>query len=96
MEVYGKTGYVIIDNHSDMRFRLSEKDVEQVLKLKDRITPFDDPFSLFAAVVRNQVTLAPYDLSSIENNMIVVEILDAAKKSAETGKLVKLKKNKND
>ena len=92
MEVYGRTGYVISDNRHDMRFRLSQKDKEHKLKLGDRPSPYNDPFALLAAVVRNEITLAPYDLYSIENNMIVVEILDAAKKSSETGQLIKLKK----
>jgi predicted dehydrogenase len=91
MEVYGRSGYVICDNRSDMRYRLGEDDEEHVLELEERPSPFDDPFALLAALVRNQITLPDFDLSSIENNMIVVEILDAAKKSAETGRLVKLK-----
>jgi hypothetical protein len=33
----------------------------------------------------------PKDLSSLENNLIVVEILDAAKESARKGKKVYLK-----
>ncbi len=32
-----------------------------------------------------------FDLSSLENNLIVVEILDAAKKSAKKGRVIKLK-----
>jgi hypothetical protein len=40
--------------------------------------------------VRKEITLPKYDLSSLENNIIVVEILEAAKQSAKTGKVVKL------
>ena len=92
MEVYGKHGYIYSDNRSDLRYRLKEHGEEQKEKLEARAAPYDDPFSLFATVVRNKITLAPYDLSSLENNMIVVEILDAAKKSSKTGKSIKLKK----
>ena len=90
MEVYGKTGYIFSDNRSDIRFRLNENKQEQKEILAERKTPFDDPFALFEAVIRNKITLAPYDLSSLENNMIVVEILDAAKKSSATSTIVKL------
>ncbi len=90
MEVYGETGYVITDNSSDMRIRLQKDRMERKEKLNGRAAPFDDPFSFFAAVVRGEITLPKYDLSSLENNMIVVEILDAAKMSAKTGKAVKL------
>ncbi len=92
MEIYGKKGYVFSDNRSDIRYRLSENDDEVKEKLKERPAPLDDPFALLAAVVKNEITLPPYDLSSIENNMIVVEILDAAKESAKTGKIISLKK----
>lgn len=90
MEVYGKTGYVYSDNAKDLRYRLSEKEEEQKEVLESRSNPHDDPFSMLEAVVRNKIILPPYDLSSLENNMIVVEILDAAKKSAKTGKRIKL------
>jgi hypothetical protein len=36
--------------------------------------------------------IPPFDLSSLENNMIVMEILDAAIRSAAEGKAVQLKK----
>jgi hypothetical protein len=36
--------------------------------------------------------LAPYDPSSLENNLLVVEILEAARKSATSGKAIKLGK----
>lgn len=90
MEVYGQTGYVITDNSSDIRVRLEKDKMEQKDKLKARLAPYNDPFSLFSSVVNGEITLPKYDLSSLENNMIVVEILDAAKKSAKTGKAVKL------
>ncbi len=91
MEVYGQTGYIFTDNRSDMRIRLQNDKAERKDTLKERETPYDDPFALFAALVHQEITLPMYDLSSLENNMIVVEILEAAKKSAKTGKAVKLK-----
>lgn len=90
MEVYGQTGYVIADNGSDIRIRLEKDKTERKDILKKLEAPYNDPFALFAALVRKEITLPKYDLSSLENNMIVVEILEAAKKSAKTGKAVKL------
>ena len=73
-----------------MRYRLSENDTEQKVKLEERKAPFDDPFALLVGVIRNEITLPEYDLSSLENNMIVMEILEAAKKSAVAGKTIDL------
>ena len=50
--------------------------------------PEDDFLRYFAAVVRGEVK--PSGLSSLRNNMIVVEILDAARRSAATGRTVEL------
>lgn len=94
MEVYGATGYVISDNRSKLRVRLKGEKRESTEILNDRESPYDDPFALLAAVVQNKITLPAYDLSSLENNMIVVEILDAAIRSARTGKKVMLKEAK--
>lgn len=82
--------YIYADNRSEMRYRLSENDTEQKVKLEERKAPFDDPFALLVAVIRNEITLPEYDLSSLENNMIVIEILEAAKVSSQTGQVVKL------
>ncbi|GAA4276555.1 hypothetical protein GCM10022259_12790 [Aquimarina mytili] len=95
MEIYGLRGVLYVDNRHDLRVRISEGYDgydEEVMKLEERAAPFDDPFALFAAVVRNEVQLENYDLNALDNNMIVVEILDAAKKSAEQNKTIYFKK----
>ncbi len=95
MEIYGLKGAIYADNRNDLRIRIAEgydDFQEQSFKLEERIAPFNDPFSYLAAVINGDITLQPFDLSSVENNMIVMEILDAARKSAKTGKTVKLKK----
>lgn len=91
MEVYGATGYVYSDNRSTLRIRLKNDKAEHEEKLKDREAPFNDPFAVLAGVVTKQIKLEPYDLSSLENNMVVVEILEAAIQSSKTGKKVILK-----
>lgn len=93
MEIYGLTGAIFADNRNDLRVRIAEGYdgfKEQTYKLEERETPLNDPFALLAALIKGEITLQPYDLSSLENNMIVMEILDAARKSAKTGKTVKL------
>jgi predicted dehydrogenase len=95
MEIYGLKGVIYTDNRHDLRLRISEGYdgyTEESLKLEERKAPYHDPFSLFAAVIRNDITLEPFDLSSLENNMLVMEILDAAIKSAKTKKTMKIKK----
>ena len=93
MEVYGLKGAVYSDNHHDLRLRISEGYDgydEKKFRLKERKKPYDDPFSFFAAVIRGEITMQPYALSSLENNMMVVEILDAAVRSAKEGRAIKL------
>jgi predicted dehydrogenase len=93
MEIYGLTGALYADNRTQLRVRKAtgKNDFsEETFKLEERSYPYDDPFSLLASVIRKNITLPAYDLSSIENNMLVVEILEAAKQSAKTGKTIKL------
>jgi len=95
MEIYGLKGVIYADNRNDLRMRIAEGYdgyKEESYKLEERKAPFNDPFSLFAAVIKNEITLEPFDLSSLENNMVVMEILDAAIKSAKTKKTIEIKK----
>lgn len=90
MEVYGESGSVISLDRTKLRLRLSGDESERSENLPEREAPLDDPFAFLAAVVRGQIQPAPHDLSSLENNLLVVEILDAAKESARTGRRVVL------
>ncbi len=87
MEIYGLTGAIYADNRTKLRVRIAEGYdgfKEEAFDLEEREMPLDDPFALLEAVVRNKVILRPYDLSSLENNMLVMEILEAANQSAKT------------
>ncbi|MFW2475967.1 MAG: Gfo/Idh/MocA family protein [Sediminibacterium sp.] len=95
MEVYGTTGVIYSDNRNNLRLRIAEGYdgyKESFFQLKERPAPYNDPFSLFAMVVKKEIVLPPYDLSTLENNMLVMEILDAARLSAKTGKTVRINK----
>ena len=91
MAIYGLQGVVYADNRNDLRLRISEGYDgfdEDIRTLDERTAPYDDPFAFFAAVIRNEITLEPFDLNSVENNLLVMEILDAARKSAKEGRTV--------
>ncbi|MEM6726458.1 MAG: Gfo/Idh/MocA family oxidoreductase [Bacteroidota bacterium] len=94
MEIYGLQGVIYADNRHDLRMRISEGYdgfEEQQMTLEERPAPFDDPFALLAAVIRGDIQLEPHDLNALENNMVVVEILDAARASAKKNKTIHLK-----
>jgi predicted dehydrogenase len=94
MEIYGLTGAIYADNRHDLRVRMAkgyDGFDETQMNLEERSAPYNDPFLYLAAVIREEVEPAPHDLSSLENNLIVMEILSAAVKSAEKGKTIKLK-----
>jgi predicted dehydrogenase len=89
MEVYGRTGYVLVPQRDLLRVRKAGAP-ETELKLSPRSAPnpMTDEIAYFAAVVRGEVQ--PSGLSSLEVNLIVTEILDAARQSAQTGKRIDL------
>jgi predicted dehydrogenase len=94
MEVYGKKGVIYADNRNELRVRISEGYDgfhESKRRLNERTSPHNDPFAFLAAVINKEISLTKYDLSSLENNMIVMEILDAARLSARKGRVVRLK-----
>lgn len=91
IEVYGRTGYVIVPHPDTLRVRLQGADKETVRQAKPATPPMTDPVSYFAAVVRKQIK--PSGLSGLPVNLVAQEILDAARKSAATGRTVKLPAN---
>jgi predicted dehydrogenase len=93
MEIYGLEGAIYADNRHTLRVRIAEGYdgfEETTYELEERGHPHNDPFAFFAAVIKGQVTLPPNGLSGLDNNMIVMEILDAALKSARTNQTVLL------
>lgn len=95
MELYGTLGAVYADTRNQLRLRIAEgydDFTEEIFELDERTPPFDDPFALFAAVISGKLQLEPFDPYSLENNMVTMEILDAAVKSSKQQKTVNLKK----
>jgi predicted dehydrogenase len=87
--VYGERGYVHALDSSRLRVRVGEADETQT-EAPPPLAPFDDPFAYLTAVVRGEVIPAPDDLSSLELNLVVMEILDAAMESSRTGRRIDL------
>jgi predicted dehydrogenase len=86
IEIYGKSGFIKCLDRSNMRVMRTGTQEESPLQAPTLETPFDDPFRYFMAVIRGDVVPGPEDLSSIENNLIVMAILQGAITSARSGK----------
>jgi len=94
MEVYGEDGYVITADNTNMRLRNRKMKEEQKMKADTSdVHIYTDPFAYFIDVIRGRIKVPPYGLYSLENNVRVVRILDAARESAKTGKTVFLTGN---
>jgi glucose-fructose oxidoreductase len=89
MEVYGRTGCVLTVAADDIRVRLGNRR-ETLEKTKPLPQPYDDQITYLRAVVLDGAKIDP--LSSIETNVTVVQILDAAKHSADMGQTIRFDK----
>jgi predicted dehydrogenase len=88
-EVYGERGYAIAVGGSMLKTRMPGQHDEETHATLDQLPVEErDPVEYLAAVARGK--RKPSGLSSLENNMIVVEILSAARESAATGKTIKI------
>ncbi|PQA54913.1 Gfo/Idh/MocA family protein [Siphonobacter curvatus] len=90
MEVYGDAGYVITENTTDYTVRSRSQKEQKRRITKQELPVYDDPFAYFADLIRGKIK--PHPLYSLENNVQVVRILEAARESARTGKTVQLRK----
>ena len=93
MEVYGDKGYVITEAADHLRTRLPGEKTETQVTAKPLPEGQQDSLDYLAGVLRG--TTKPEDgygdLSSLKVNMVVVQILDAARKSAKEGRTIDLK-----
>jgi len=87
MEVYGQTGYAITVRRDDIRVRRKGAEEEQ-LSAKAISAPNDNSLAYFKAVVNGEIPSE--GLSSLETNITVTEILDAARRSAASGRTIPL------
>jgi predicted dehydrogenase len=90
MEVYGQTGSVFTVANNDISVRLP-KEKQATTKTAEPIpAPYNDSLAYLRAVLLDGAKVDAY--SSLETNVIVTEILDAARRSAASGQTVRLSK----
>jgi predicted dehydrogenase len=87
MEVYGQTGFAITVERDKVRVRLPKQE-EKLHDAKPLDPRESDSVNYLRAVILDG--MPPQGLSSLETNMIVTEILDAARRSAATGVTIRL------
>lgn len=92
MEVYGEGGYAIAVNRQTLCYRVGTNAPEQTITVPDNYLPFTDGIACLAAIARGTYQPKPFDVSAINNNVLVNQILDAARKSAVKKQVVFLKK----
>ncbi|MEL6594194.1 MAG: Gfo/Idh/MocA family oxidoreductase [Bacteroidota bacterium] len=90
MEVYGTEGFFHPQNGSEALYRADKDSPTETLELEAREAPYNNPVTYFAACIREEIS-PEGSLNSLENNLIVTEILDAARESARTGEVVELR-----
>jgi predicted dehydrogenase len=73
-----------------MRLRKRGEASETTRTLPPAPEQIRDPFNYLAAVVRGTETVTPGNLWSLENALSTVRILDAARRSAQEGRTVRL------
>src|SRR6202167_811324 len=89
MEVYGATGYLITVGPDKLRLRTKGQAQESESKAPPLTPPNDGSLHYLAAALNG--TLEPDgDLTSLETNVVVMQILDAARQSAREGRTIKL------
>jgi predicted dehydrogenase len=89
MDVYGRTGYAKAIDSERIEIRRENEPEGQITKGSRLAAPYDDPLHYMAAVLNGDIQEGNSP-SSLQTNMTVSEILDAAKQSAQSGKTVSL------
>lgn len=95
MEVYGAKGYVdtvyVDTQHTDqLRMRAPGEAIEHRETAPALTAPHDDSLNYLTAVLDGTLK-QQHDLTSLDTNVAVVRILDAARRSAQTGRTIYLK-----
>ena len=89
MEVYGAKGYVITVASDGLRTRLEHESAERTSTAASLPTDEKSSLGYLVAVLKGRIP-AKGDLSALDTNVIVMQILDAARESARSGKSVRL------
>lgn len=89
MDVYGRTGYAKTIGSNRIEVRRAGEREGRMSEAARPEAPYDDPLHYLAAVIRGEIS-DENGLSSLKTNITVSEILDAARRSVQSGKSVKL------
>ena len=95
MEVYGKTGSAITVAQDHLRVRYAGESEERVITAPPLRAPDDDSLHFLEAAIKGKVDAA-HSLGGIDTNIVAMQILDAARESAKTGRTVMLHGVPND
>lgn len=88
LEVFGQKGYLHALDNQNIASRMGDN-IKSLKKAAPLTSSIASPIAYLTAVLQNTLP-GTDDLSSLKYNMIVIEILDAAKRSAATGKRIVL------
>jgi predicted dehydrogenase len=91
MEVYGATGYAITVGPDQLRLRHEHDHDERQTTASSLAGPENNSLDYLAAVLNGSVK-DQGDLSALDTNIIVMQILDAARQSAREGRTIHLTK----
>lgn len=89
MEVYGTTGYAVTVESDHLRMRQEHDSEEHTTSVSPLSPQQSNSLSYLSAVLRSQI-VPKGDLTALDTNVTVMQILDAARESARTGKTVHL------
>ena len=89
MEIYGTRGYAITVGADKIRMRLPHENDERLSTAPDLNSSEDNSVDYLAAVLTQRIRPRG-DPSTLDTNVIVMQILDAARESARTGRVVHL------
>jgi predicted dehydrogenase len=87
MEVYGTAGYAITVGPDHLRVRYHGQDTESPMTAPPLAKAESNSLNYLASVLHGH-TDPDHDLSSLDTNIIVMQILEAARRSAQSGKTV--------
>jgi glucose-fructose oxidoreductase len=88
MELYGEAGQATTVGRDLIRVRRKGENEEHEQPAPPLSSPYNDPIAYLIAVVSGKAE--PTGPSSLDTNITVVRILDAARESAKTGKTIRL------
>jgi glucose-fructose oxidoreductase len=89
MALYGTKGSAVTVGPDQLRVRYEGQDRSTLLTMPPLIAPQDDSLHYLVAVLRGQL-VPKGDLTALDTNIIVMQILSAARESAHTGRTVPL------